>query len=85
MDPFGAFFTGRRVKEHHAVLPVPPKMLDQRGMGDEFLVRIAFHSNSPQLGPEAASTSPSIGASGNSRTIRRERQTRLFSSRICLR
>jgi hypothetical protein len=28
---------------------------------------VVFHSSSPQLGPEAASTSPSIGASGNSR------------------
>jgi hypothetical protein len=47
MNPLGAFFTGRRVKKHHTFLPKLPKMLDQRGMGDEFLVRVASLQFSP--------------------------------------
>jgi hypothetical protein len=31
-------FTGRRVEEHYAVLPEPPKVLDQPDMNDELLM-----------------------------------------------
>jgi hypothetical protein len=69
VNPLGAFFTGRRMKEHDAVLSKPSEPFNQRGVHDEFIIHVtcSFHSSSPQLGPEAASTSPLIGASGNSR------------------
>jgi hypothetical protein len=38
MDSLGAFFTGRRVEEHHAVLPEPPEVLDEPDMNDELLM-----------------------------------------------
>jgi len=38
MNPLGAFFTGRRVEEHHAVLPEPPEVLDEPDMNDELLM-----------------------------------------------
>jgi hypothetical protein len=38
MDSLGAFFAGRRVEEHHLVLPEPPQVLDQPNMDDELLI-----------------------------------------------
>jgi hypothetical protein len=38
MDPLGAFLAGRRMKEHDAVLPEPPEVLDQPDMDDELLI-----------------------------------------------
>jgi hypothetical protein len=72
VNSLGAFLSGRRVEEPHALLPEPPKVLDQRDMGDEFLVRAAFHSNSPQLGPEDQSVDRRFGEQSGPSASRRK-------------